>query len=151
MGNRPQNLPGHVWPAHNAEVHRLMMSHSNDDQHSGAFPRALRIRREADFKRVYQGNVHAADGTLVVLGCDNGMCTTRLGLSISRRVGNAVTRNRWKRLIREAFRQQRASLPRGLDLVVRPRRGAIPSLHGVQESLPRLARRVERQLRRLRP
>ena len=129
----------------------MQMRIESHDQHSGAFPRTLRVRREADFERVYQGNVHAADGTLVVLGCDNGMCTTRLGLSISRRVGNAVTRNRWKRLIREAFRRQRASLPRGLDLVVRPRRGAVPSWHAVQESLPPLARRVERQLRRLRP
>ena len=128
-----------------------MTSHINDGQRSGAFPRALRVRRQADFDRVYQGNVHAADGTLVVLGCDNGMCTTRLGLSISRRVGNAVTRNHWKRLIREAFRQQRTSLPRGLDLVVRPRRGAVPSFQAVQDSLPRLARRVDRRLRRVRP
>ena len=112
------------------------------------FSRSLRVRRQADFDRVYCRNVYAADSTLVVRGCDNGTSTSRLGLSISRRVGNAVVRNRWKRLIREAFRQQHAKLPGGLDLVVRPRRGAEPSFAAIHDALPRLARRIDRRLRR---
>ena len=88
------------------------------------FPRCYRIRRQAEFDRVYSQNVYAADRTLVVQGCTSGLPSARLGLSVSRRVGNAVVRNRWKRAIREAFRQQRGWLPAGLDLVVRPRRGA---------------------------
>ncbi|MFW6170177.1 MAG: ribonuclease P protein component [Planctomycetota bacterium] len=120
-------------------------------QHKGRyrFSRDLRLRHRSDFDRVHGGNIHAADGTLVVLGSKNNTSTCRLGLSISRRVGNAVVRNRWKRLIREAFRQQRAALPRGLDLVVRPRRGAEGSFTAISASLPRLAKRVERRVRRM--
>ena len=43
---------------------------------------------------------------------------TRLGVTVSRRVGNAVVRNRLKRLIREAFRLQQWDLPASLDIVV---------------------------------
>lgn len=113
------------------------------------FPRELRLRHQAEFDRVYRGNIHAADGTLVLLAWKNGTLRCRLGLSISRRVGNAVVRNRWKRLIREVFRHQQVELPPGLDMVVRPRRGAAPSFSAVSASLPRLAQRVDRRLKRM--
>ena len=73
---------------------------------------------------------------LVVQGCRNGLAYARLGLSISRRVGNAVLRNRWKRIIREVFRTRRSELPGGLDLVVRPRRGANPVFADVDRVAP---------------
>ena len=110
------------------------------------FTRASRLRRKADFNRVYAGNAYAADNVLVVQGNTNELSFCRLGLSISRRVGNAVVRNRWKRLIREAFRTQRDRLPVGIDLVVRPKRGATPDFEDVQRSLPRLAKRVAKRL-----
>ncbi len=49
---------------------------------------------------------------------------TRLGVTVSRKVGSAVIRNRIKRLIREAFRLQRHRLPQTLDLVVVAKRAA---------------------------
>lgn len=106
-----------------------------------------RLRRPADFDRVYRSTAFAADEWLVVRGCPNGLSYTRLGVSVSRKVGNAVVRNRWKRLLREAFRQNRALLPIGLDLVARPRRDASPEFHGVFASLPQLARRIAKSLR----
>ena len=48
----------------------------------------------------------------------------RLGVTVSKRVGNAVTRNRIKRCIREWFRQRRTALPAGSDTVVIARRSA---------------------------
>ncbi|NBC10277.1 MAG: ribonuclease P protein component [Planctomycetes bacterium] len=57
-------------------------------------------------------------GPLSVLAMPNGLDHLRLGLTVSRRVGNAVTRNRIKRRLREAFRLGRADWPTGLDLVV---------------------------------
>lgn len=55
---------------------------------------------------------------------DDAAAQPRIGLTVSRRVGNAVLRNRIKRRVREWFRMHREELPRGVDLVVIARRGA---------------------------
>ena len=110
------------------------------------FRRSDRIRRQAEFDRVFAARTYAADPVLVVRGCLSGDEHARLGLSVSRKVGNAVQRNRWKRLIREAFRATRGRIPVGVDYVVLPRRGASPHFSEIVQSLPRLATRVAEQL-----
>lgn len=110
------------------------------------FPRAARLRRQADFARVHAANVFAADDMLVIKGSLNDSTLTRIGISISRQVGNAVVRNRWKRLVREAFRHSSDQLPRGLDLVIRPRRGAQPERQAIERSLRRLTAKVAHKL-----
>lgn len=108
----------------------------------------LRLRRKADFDRVYRRRRSVGDELLVVYGCENDLPHPRLGLSVSRKVGGAVVRNRWKRLLREAFRLHRSEFPSGIDLVVSPRPGGKPELQTITDSLRALARRVERRLER---
>ena len=118
---------------------------SNDER----FPKSLRILRQADFDAVYRSQVFAADPVLVIRAVKNMEASScRLGLSISRKVGNAVVRNRWKRRIREAFRRNKRILPNGIDLVVRPRKGATPDFDAIQSSLIQLSKRLSRQLNR---
>jgi ribonuclease P protein component len=105
-----------------------------------------RLRRNADFRRAFRLRRTASDSQLLVFAHENGLDFPRLGLSVSRRIGKAVVRNRWKRLLREAFRMSRARLPRGVDLVVVPRPDSSPDLAGVMESLVRLAEQAARKL-----
>lgn len=115
------------------------------------FLRKHHLRHRQDFARVYDSPSFAADPWLVVRGCANGLDYSRLGLSVSRKVGSAVVRNRWKRLMREAFRRSRTQIPAGLDLVIRPRAGARPDDRRIAESLPRLVRQLASRLRRAPP
>src|SRR5687768_16277051 len=110
----------------------------------------MRLRRQADFDRVHQRNAYAADDVLVIRASGNDLGHSRLGVSISRKVGNAVLRNKWKRLVREAFRLERSELPGSLDLVVRPRRGAQPESAAIRRSLRNLVMRLGRRLQEAR-
>ncbi len=114
------------------------------------FPKSHHLRKDADFQRVYATRAYAANDVLVVNGCENGLAHPRLGLSVSRKVGNAVVRNAWKRRIREAFRLSHELLPAGLDIVVRPQKDAILDFLAIAKSLPELASRIARKLARSR-
>jgi ribonuclease P protein component len=103
-----------------------------------SFPKRLRLLRPADFERVFAARRSAADRLLTVYGLANECGHARLGLVASRRIGNAVIRNRWKRLLREVFRHSQHELP-SLDLICIPRSGSEPDLASLQQSLKRLA------------
>lgn len=67
---------------------------------------------------MYNAGARRRCGPLLVYARPNGLPVTRLGLSVPRRVGNAVGRNRVKRRLREAFRLNRAQWAAGYDVVV---------------------------------
>jgi len=101
---------------------------------------------QLDFDRVFHEGAVASDSVLVIHGVRGKVAWTRIGLSVSKRVGNSPIRNRWKRLIREAFRRRKSELPIGIDIVVRPKRGATPDYERVFSSLLKLALQLERKL-----
>ncbi|HZZ72780.1 MAG TPA: ribonuclease P protein component [Pirellulales bacterium] len=112
------------------------------------FSAAQRVKKGADFDRAFRGRKSAADANLVVYAARNDAANARLGLSVSRKVGNAVRRNRWKRLLREAFRLAQASLPRSIDLILIPRADAEPELRRLSKSLVKLARQATQKIAR---
>ncbi len=116
---------------------------SSEDQR---FPKRIRIVHRTDFDAVFQHGKLAADGQLVIHAIRSPIEMTRIGISVSKRVGNSPQRNRWKRLIREAFRKHRSELPERLQLVVRPKKDALPDYHRIVESLVRLTHRLDRKL-----
>lgn len=110
-----------------------------------SFKKEQRLLSRDDFDRVYKDEYFAADDVLVIRA-RRSASRSRLGLAVSRKVGNAVVRNRWKRRIREAFRQQQHELPKGLDIVVRPRKGAVCDFKAIVGSLLKLMQRLDRKV-----
>ena len=106
------------------------------------------LRRPAEFRRVYEARCAARDAILLVQGLANDLAYARLGMSVSRQWGNAVVRNRWRRLMREAFRLSKTQLPLGLDLVLIPRVSPPPNLESIKKSLVELAAVVARKVKR---
>jgi len=110
--------------------------------------RGGRLSRSSEFERVYrQGRSHASrELVLYVFSSATGRAP-RLGLSVSRKVGGAVDRNRVKRLLREAFGAIQSELPQGHDLVVVARPAALElaereGLAGVRAALAELMGRA---------
>ena len=112
------------------------------------FSREMRLRKRADFQRVFDALSSVADDVLVVYAVANKLDRARLGACVSRKHGNAVRRNQWKRLIRESFRVQQDVIPKGFDYVVLPRRGATPQAAAVARSLVSLTQRLVRRWQR---
>lgn len=114
---------------------------------SEGFPNDARLRRRGEFDRVFAQGARVHGDRLTLLGARRSG-ETRLGVPCGRRYSKrAVDRNRFRRLVREAFRRARAGLPSGLDLVVLPRcRPEGASLAVFAEELPKLVERLARKL-----
>ena len=114
------------------------------DRPSYRLPKARRLLKRSEFNRVRQVRQQVGDQVLRIgfrERQDGG--PSRLGLTVGRRLGNAVARNRIKRVLRNAWRQQPGLFPRGLDLVVIPvSRESARSTTEVTRSLRRLAARI---------
>jgi len=104
----------------------------------------MRIRKQNEFKHVIATGRRAADASLTVFAAANDRPHSRLGISIGRKFGNAVRRNRAKRLLREAFRLQQHELPKGIDIVciVRPVEEPLANLQDYSKCLADLVQRV---------
>ena len=81
----------------------------------------MRLANAGQFRAVYAAQARRNAGPLLVYALPNDLEHPRLGLAVPKRVGNAVRRNRIKRMLREALRLMQHDLPGGYDLVINVR------------------------------
>jgi ribonuclease P protein component len=84
------------------------------------FPVRERVRRRAEYDRLYRQGLKAVGRYMTVFLLRSAGPTSRLGVAASRKLGNAVDRNRAKRLAREIYRRHKPQA--GVDVVIVPRR-----------------------------
>ncbi|MBB5265533.1 ribonuclease P protein component [Catenibacillus scindens] len=98
------------------------------------------LKKNKDFHRVYDEGKSYANRILVMYALNNGREMNRLGISVSKKVGNSVVRHRLTRLIRESYRLNEESFCCGLDIVVIARvNGKSAGYHEVESALMHLA------------
>ena len=84
------------------------------------------LKENSVFRRLYRRGACAGNRYLVIYCRRNGRSeTSRLGLTVSPKLGNAVMRNRIRRRLREIYRAEEPTLKRGYDLVIVARHGAV--------------------------
>jgi ribonuclease P protein component len=123
-----------------------------------------RIKKKADFAKVFEDGRKVSDSRLILYALANEQYYSRVGLGVGKKLGTAVQRNRYKRILREAFRLNQYELPGGNDYVLIPRlvhekgqkagsegikrnskSGKIYSVEEYGESLKRLAARISKK------
>ncbi len=82
------------------------------------YPHSESLKKNRDFQIVYREGKSCANRYLVMYVRENGLSENRLGVSVSKKVGNSVVRHRVTRLVRESYRLQEDMFNSGLDMVV---------------------------------
>ncbi len=96
--------------------------------------------KNKDFQIVYKKGKSYANKYLIMYALENNTMENRLGISVSKKVGNSVVRHRITRLIRESYRLQESTLLKGYDIIVIARTGAKDkSYHEIESALIHLS------------
>ncbi|MFK8002681.1 MAG: ribonuclease P protein component [Polyangiales bacterium] len=123
-----------------------------------ALPRTDRVRRRSAFRRIQSEGrrVHTQHFVLIQRASEAGR--RRLGITVTKKIGNAVARNRVKRVVREAFRLHRELFTPDVDIVFIAKRGAptlglsdvLQQLHKAKKSIARAGKQALKRNDRLR-
>lgn len=106
--------------------------------------RAWSIKENYEFRRIYQRGTSAVSGSMVVYCRKNKLGRNRLGITASTKIGEAVTRNRARRRLREVYRLNRDKLREGWDIILVARgRTAAVSWKELNDTFLRLCRNLE--------
>ena len=113
------------------------------------FGKAWRIRRRKDYLRVQSQGARVHTSHFLLLLLENDLSHARVGITVSRKVGGAVVRNRVRRAVREVFRRHKDWFPPHHDVVViAKRRAAHVSYHEIEDDLRKGRARLLRLARR---
>lgn len=95
----------------------------------GSLPKRARLRRRGEFLRVQRDGRRIHTEHFVLLAAPASTGVTRVGVTVSTRVGNAVVRNRIKRVLREVLRRRWRGISPAVDVVVIAKPGAEASTY----------------------
>ncbi len=107
-------------------------------------PDENRLRNASDFSRLRKSNQKLVHPLVILIRCPNQLQVSRFAFPASKKVGNAVQRNRGRRLIREAIRLQLPNIEPGWDclLIVRSRTTR-SNFHDVESAINKLLKKAE--------
>ena len=110
--------------------------------------KAEHLLKTVQFQAVYDRRRSVSDPELglILYARANELPFSRIGLSVSRKYGGAVQRNRLRRLLREAYRLEKGILPIGLDLVIIPRKPIAPTIELLRKVWVRLVKQAVKKL-----
>ena len=91
---------------------------------SFSFPKTERLLNRKDFVNLNRSGKRYRIKHFTVISKENGLDISRLGITVNKKIGNAVKRNKVKRLVREFFRLNKGHAPKGHDIVIIANRGA---------------------------
>ena len=110
-----------MWPfLRSAEVFII----NKESKGCGCMEFTESLKKNREFQLVYRNGRSCANKYLVMYTMDNRREGNRLGISVSKKVGNSVVRHRLKRLIKESYRAKEKEFKKGLDIVVIARASA---------------------------
>jgi len=113
------------------------------------FSRKERLRKRKEFQQVFDKGERFGNDQLKIYALSNGDSVSRLGLVVGRKFGNAPRRNRFKRILREAYRLNKSLLSIGADIIVIPRPGLTElSLRAIEGNFKKILIQINEELKK---